>query len=253
MIPRFFLACIALSCALPAAALLTRADREDAEYLEVASRYGSSLALDAPAGEGVLIAPRWILTAAHRARALQSQPQARLRIGDRVHEIAAVFAHPEAQPGREADIALVFLRDDVRGIEPTPIYRGGDEAGKAIAIAAHGPTGRIGDPAAPKADGRKRASINTVDAVTARALETRIKAGDEASDLQGALTPAETGAPAYLQAEGALYVAGIAMAADGSRERFARASAFAEWIDRTMFRTAADEAAAATARKPRPR
>lgn len=249
MIPRSILACCALCCALPAAALLTRADREDAEYLEIASRYGSSLALAAPAGEGVLVAPRWVLTAAHRARALQA-PQSRIRIGDRPHEVAAVIAHPDAQPGNAADIALVLLREAVAGIEPTPIYRGGEEKGKAIVVAGHGPTGRVGDKAPPRADGRKRASVNTIDALGERAFEARIKHGDEASDLQGALTPEETGAPAYIQFDDALFVAGIAVAADGTRERYARISAFADWIDQAMFRAAADEAAAATARTP---
>ena len=41
----------ALFAALPAAGLVIRADRDDAEYLELASRYTSSVPLSAPQGE----------------------------------------------------------------------------------------------------------------------------------------------------------------------------------------------------------
>ena len=61
-------ACLAAS---NAAALGTRADREDAGYPELASRYASTTALGANAGEAVLVAPRWLLTSAARAKALK--------------------------------------------------------------------------------------------------------------------------------------------------------------------------------------
>ena len=38
-----------------------RADRDDAEYLELATRYGACIPL-AFEGEGVLVASRWVLT-----------------------------------------------------------------------------------------------------------------------------------------------------------------------------------------------
>jgi hypothetical protein len=44
-----------LCLAQPAAALLIRPDRDDSEYVELASRYSSSVLLNAPDGEGVLI------------------------------------------------------------------------------------------------------------------------------------------------------------------------------------------------------
>src|ERR1043165_6577920 len=50
----------ALLAAVPAQAILVRADRDDTEYVELATRYPSSIAL-APGIEGVLIAPRWVL------------------------------------------------------------------------------------------------------------------------------------------------------------------------------------------------
>jgi hypothetical protein len=227
---RFLPAAFACLFASHAAALLTRTDRDDAEYLELASRYTSSVRLSAAGGEGVLIAPRWVLTSAERAKAV-----ARLKIGSREYPIQST--HTEGQSG----IALLFLRQAVQDVEPTPVYRERDEAGKALVITGHG------------GDGRKRAGINTVDTVTERALQVRIKQGDDASDLQGALTPAEIGAAAYVEVEREPFVAGIAVAVANGRETYARLSSLAEWIDQTMFKAAAMEAADSTAPRPRAR
>ena len=215
-----FIAWAALSCALPAAALTTRPDRDDAEYLELASRYPSAIRLAGSAGEGVLVNPRWVLTAAHRARTLGEA---------RRPEVAAIFIHPEWKGGADNDVALVLLKDEVRGVEPTPVYRAGDEAGKTAIVAAHG-------------GGRKRAAINTVDRVTPLALAMRIKPLDDASDLQGALTPAETGAPLFFEIDGRILVGGIAHGTAEGWETYARASAYVAWIETTMLDVARREA-----------
>lgn len=234
-----------MCCALSASALLIRPDREDAEYLELATRYASSVALNAPGGEGVLISPRWVLTSAQSAKALRdSRPAAKIAFGSLQHEIQAIFIHPDWQAGGEADIALVHLKEPVRGIEPTRLYREADEAGKGVVIAASGPTGKLGDKAPARADGRKRAAINTVDRVTPRSLELRIKPLDDASDLQGAATPAESGWPAYIETGGGIFAAGIGSTTDGALERYARVSAFVAWIEGTMLEVAKEEAAA---------
>jgi len=252
------LALAAMLAALPAAAILIRADRDDAEYLELASRYTASVFLDAPDGEGVLIASRWLLTAAHRAKAMQEmKPWPRLQSAGRYHEIQAIFLHPEWKNGGAGDIALILLRQGVDDVEPTPIYRGSDEGGKAVVIVGHGLTGKIGGKPLPKAqwDRRKRAAINTVDRVTPRMLGLRIKTPDDASDLQGAAAPGDSGGPAFIETNAGLFVAGVGHATDdanadgiignaGDWDLYVRVSAFADWIDATMFRAAADEAAA---------
>ena len=238
-------ACLVVS---PAVALSTRADRDDAEYLELASRYPSTTALGANAGEAVLVAPRWLLTSAARAKALK--PGQGIALGGRAHEIQSVHIHPAWSGARENAVALLFLREAVANVEPTPIYRAHDEAGKTIAIVAHG------------ADGRPRAGINTIDAVTVTGFATVIKSHDDASDLQAALAVADTGAPAFAEVGDDIFVAGVAVDLDdanhdgrtgdvGDREIFARVSAFADWIDATMFRAGADEAARAAPRKAR--
>jgi hypothetical protein len=218
---------------LPAAALLIRADRDDAEYLELATRYASSIRLPAPAGEAVLIAPRWVVTAAAPAELLKElKPTPAIALAGRSHEIQAIHV--------EGDIALLQLAAPVRGIAPMAIYRGSDEMGKGLAIVGHGPTGKIG--AATRPDGKRRAGLNTVATVQDKTFEVRIHSGDEASDLQGALAPGEVGAGAYIvDADDRLFLAGIAQSADGKREVYTRLSSRLAWIEAVMLDVAKRE------------
>lgn len=229
----------------PAAAILIRADRDDAEYLDLATRYTSSVLLETPDGEGVLIAPRWVLTAAHRAKGLQEMKALpKLRFGERDYEIQSMFSHPDWKKGGDSDLALILLKDPVRGVEPTRLYVGTDEAGKSVVIVGHGSTGKIGEKPLPKEkwDRKKRAAINTVDRITPRTLGLRIKKPEDASDLQGAAGPGDSGGPAYLQTENGLFVAGIGYATDDDWELYARVSAFVPWIEAVMLEVAKREA-----------
>ena len=229
---RSSLALAACCCVLPAAGLSIRADRDDAEYLELASRYTSSVPLNAPDGEGVLISARWVLTTAHHAQAIRDIPRYRLRIGAAEHEVESIVPHPRWKKGDAAsDIALVHLKSDVRGIQPTPVYRVADEKDATVVFAAHG-----------NPDRKKRAAINTVDHVAALTLGLDIKPLDAASDLQGGLSPNETGAPLFLQTAEGLHVAGIATGTDGKRDTYVRVSAYAGWVDSVLLDVAKREA-----------
>jgi hypothetical protein len=227
---------------MPAAAILTRADRDDAEYLELATRYRSAIALPGAKGEGTLIARRWVLTTARAARGLRDmKPAARLEIGGRPYEIQSIVLHPEWHGAEANDIALILLRSEVKDVEPSPIYARADEAGKGVIVVGHGPGGKIGD-SARGAEPKKRAAINTVDRVTPRTLGLRIKNADEASDLQGAATPAEVGAPALIETREGIFVAGVFHAASGEWETYTRASAFLPWINAVVLQFEVEEA-----------
>jgi hypothetical protein len=244
VILRSIAAVLAASLALPAAAIAIRADRDPEEYVELATRYVSAVALGAH-GEGTLIAPRWLLTAASVGRALRAGE--RLRIGRGDAEVQSVFVAP-------AGVALVLLRAPVEGVEPTPIYRAPDEMGKTVVIVGHGATGTLGSTTIIR-NSPKLAAINTVDRVGGDTLILEVKKPDDASDLQGAAAPGDAGAPAIMETRDGLFVAGIArgpsaerLPKEGDIDVYARVSAQAAWIDAAMFKAASEEAVAATKR-----
>src|SRR5689334_4923787 len=117
---RIALVLAAAVAAVPAAAILIRADRDDTEYLEMASKYASSVAIPVPGGgEGVLIAPRWVLTSAQVGSALRAmKPMPALVFDGRPSDIEDVLVYPTWRAGTpSSDIALVYLRKDVRGVK----------------------------------------------------------------------------------------------------------------------------------------
>jgi secreted trypsin-like serine protease len=77
----------------------------------------------------------------------------------------------------------------------------------------------------------------------------RIKGNDDASDLQGAAAPGDSGGPAFIETKEGIFLVGVGYATDdanadgivgniGDWELYARVSAFAGWIDRTMWEAA---------------
>lgn len=233
---RIALVLAAAVAAVPAAAILIRADRDDTEYLEMASKYASSVAIPVPGGgEGVLIAPRWVLTSAQVGSALRAmKPMPALVFDGRPDDIEDVLVYPTWRAGTpSSDIALVYLRKDVRGVKASAVYKADDEGGQAVVIVGHG---------AP--DGKARAAINTVDRVSPKVLTLLVKKPDEASDLQGSLSPGDRGGPAYIQQKDDLFVAGIAIgpdASDGNAQLYTRVSAFVPWIDAALDKAAKQE------------
>jgi len=236
----------AMAAALPAPAILTRADREDAEYLEMATKYTSSVAIGIPGGgEGVLVAPRWVLTSAQVGSALRSmKPMPALTFDGRAYDIEDVLVYPTWRAGTpSSDLALVYLKRAVRGVKPTRLYKADDEGGQAVVIVGHGMTGRIGEDNFT-GDAKARAAINTVDRVSPRILTLLVKKPQEASDLQGALAPGDRGGPAYIQEKDELFVVGIAIGADEANrdaQLYTRVSAFVPWIDSALLKAAREE------------
>ncbi len=244
---------VGVGMALPAAAIAIRADRDPEEYAELATRYVSALELGAH-GTGVLIAPRWILTADSVGRALRPGDKLPMGTGRKINPTPEVQSVAVAADG----VALVLLRAPVDDVKPTPVYRASDEKGKTVVIVGYGAAGIIGSAAMTRA-GPKLAAINTVDRVETATLGLEVKKPDDASDLQGAAAPGDAGAPAFIETRDGLFVAGIARGPAGERlpkegdiDLYARVSALAQWIDVAMFKAAAEEANLSSRRRPGP-
>jgi secreted trypsin-like serine protease len=252
-LPRLTATAVLVLLPLSAFALLVRSDRADGEYVEMATKYSSAVFIDIPGGgEGVLINARWVLTSARVGVALRQMKALPLvKAGTREIKMQAVFVHPAWRPdSNSADVALIYLAR-AANVEPTPIYRADDEAGKSVVIVGRGETGKIGDKVRQQ-DHKVRAGINTIDRLSPKVFAMTIKAGDDAADLQAAFTTGESGGPAYYQTEAKeLFVVGVASSSKdanssgtvdtGDAQVYARVSAYAEWIDGTIDKVNKEE------------
>lgn len=238
--------------ASPVRAIVTRHDRDDRAFLELARQYPSTAKLrpasrpNGPGDTGTLIAREWVLTAAHVAAGLKAGDV--VEIAGATHAIAAIVRHPEWQTNADirVDIALVRLTEPVTATEPVRIYDRDDEAGMIATFVGRGGngTGLTG----PSAEDRQlRAATNRVERADGSLLQFRFDApGDPGvTDLEGISGPGDSGGPAYVDLAGVRYVIGVSSGQDSRPagrkvghyavlEYYPRVSHFRAWIAETM-------------------
>lgn len=226
--------------ASPAVAIVERTDRQDDQYLALGQRFPAVCEVR-PGGSGTLIAPRFVLTAAHVASGRGGATA--VACGDRVYPVKRAWIHSqgtsEGNRPPEVDLALLELESAVEGIEPVPINRGRDEAGRTAFLVGVGDYGKAGEPLTPT-DHRTRAATNTVADAGPMRLFFPFEPPPLGTDLEGVSGPGDSGGPALLERDGRVVVAGVSSAADGPPGRYGltdiytRVSTHADWIDRTI-------------------
>lgn len=221
--------------------IIRRHDVPDERYLALGSRFPSVVPLGR-AGDATLIAPEWLLTAAHVARAFERRPGATVLLGGAEFGVSFVVRHPAWRELGEHDIALIRLAKPVSGVQPLPLYRGNREHDQIVTIVGHGGTG-TGESRARTEDGRRRAATSKVDSVSTSLLFLSFSSPPNATEQEGAPGPGDSGGPALLNEGGQTFVAGISSAGyDGAHgpgsygaiDAFTRVSTHIRWIDSVL-------------------
>ncbi|QQP99518.1 S1 family peptidase [Lysobacter enzymogenes] len=249
-------------------AITIRDDTGDAEY-RVAATHLPALA-DLPGeGHGVLIAPQWVLTAAH-AVSWQEHVD-RVVIAGKPRRVERVVLHPgfkrlpqalidRALAGGDGneivaflsasdDVALVKLVEPVADAAPVALYRGQGELGKTVEILGKGATGT--GARGHDLDGSHRTELrrarNRIDRADARWLCYTFDRPPAALPLEGMAGNGDSGGPVLLRALGRWRLAGLASwkivqgdvrttrpAQYGHSSCNVRVSRYVGWIDQTM-------------------
>ena len=235
-----------------ASAVIIRPDRDDVRYCELAQGFPAVCWIEAGSGSGVLIAPCWVLTAAHVVdRLARSGANFTVRFAHQEYDVARTILHPDypKDPTKKwgPDLALMELARPVRGVRPVPVYVHDDELDRTAILVGFGHTGdfKTGEVTGSKSMNfvpTRRAGTNVICQVTQHHLYTLIDPLDSATDLEAALGAGDSGGPALVELEQRYYVAGVASfcpggGADnihqsyGDRDGFMRVSQFAQWIE----------------------
>ena len=207
-------------------------------------------------GMGTLIAPDWIVTAAHAIDYIRESEKDKVSehvvyVKGRGYRISRVITHRQWNSDTNAnDIALIKLASPVREAHPACLYEGNDEAGQVAMLAGSGyPGDGLTGPSVP--DGTLLGATIKVGSANGAVLTWKFHApGDpDITATEGISGPGDSGGPAFLGKDGCL--AGISSHQSyevdpskpmldqpqgryGAIETYTRISAFVPWIRSTI-------------------
>ncbi len=189
---------------------------------------------------GTLIAPNWVLTAAHCMTGI-GPAKAVVRINGVDYRSVRVLVHPRTDLAPNVfgtdpanDIALIQLAESVVGVAPIEIYRDAPLVGQSVTVVGYGAGG--GPEGAVGGYGVKRSGVTPLDFVTTRIIGWDFDDPEEANTAAG-----DSGGPVLIEQDGVFYVAGVISGGDkadgslGDRSYNTRVDAYQNWIDTMLF------------------
>ena len=242
MNPRLLALAAVICAAAPVAnAIVSRHDVETVATEAQARRF-AAIAKILPGGEGVLIAPTWVLTAAHVGTG-PSLGRLRARLGGIDYRVREVVSVEGWEPGR-GDMALLRLTSPVRGVAPLELFGGELVEGSVVLLAGRGKHGD-GQRKIVGHDGKFRVANNAVSKLEPDRIFIRLDApGNGALSAEGISGPGDSGTPVLVDHDGTLEVAGIGSVGIsagpgrygeyGSEDVFIRTSYYRDWIEATL-------------------
>jgi hypothetical protein len=255
-------------CMIPAAAaaIVIKPGVPDSKYLVPDSAFPALVDLPGE-GQGVLIAPSWVVTAAH---ATQGYMLGKVWIHGKWRDVAHLFLYPgfrhEYARFKQAaedptpknwpalkstlasihDIALIELVEPVEDAKPVRLYRSSDEQGKVVEILGKGATGNgnVGEYRDSPHRSRLRRAYNQIVSAQGQWLNYRFDCNAQALALEGVLGDGDSGGPLLIRAAGEWKLAGLSdwkhwpkghsqfvAGICGQEFSNSRISYYAKWID----------------------
>lgn len=230
--------------ACQAQSIVIRHDVDDKHYHATQQDFPALVTLYKVGAHGTLVAPQWVVTAAHTVFCLE--PGDIVKVGDEFAEVAARYAHKDYQLDDDNDIALLKLSTPVTSVQPAKFYRNSDETGRQIWFIGAGATGngQAGQLVSYKQNnGQLRKAQNTIASVSDNEIHFVFNQGAAALPLEGVSGNGDSGGPAYTIENNSYYLFGISSRADswfkqigeyGVKEVYSRVSFHAPWLDAVM-------------------
>lgn len=214
---------LAVACAAPVQSIVIRHDVDKNLYLTTEAP--EALVDMRHQGHGMLIAPEWVVTAAHTV--FYDYKGKTITVGGREREIEAVIFHPgyskpakglftgDSAPSQaylraNHDIVLIKLKTPVADVAPIKIYPAADEAGKHVKLYGKGNTGTGETGQIAKTGGTLRWGENILTEAKDQWLTYKFDKGGDALPFEGMQGDGDSGGPALIEIDGVQYVAGLA-------------------------------------------
>ncbi|MCF2909250.1 trypsin-like serine protease [Pseudoalteromonas sp. DL2-H2.2] len=193
---------------------------------------------------GTLIAPDWVLTAAHTVFCMN--PGQSIKVGNELVKVSQRFSYPEYRLGKQHDIALLRLSKPVTSVKPAEVYNMQDEQGQVVWFIGAGGfgTGDQGETVNYKDNkGKLRKAQNRIVKVTDSDIVFKFEKGSNGEALEGVSGNGDCGGPTYIKQDGRLVLLGVSSRTDswfydvgeyGVTELYTRVSSYQSWIERVI-------------------
>jgi len=228
-------------------AIVIRHDMNDEDYLAEPKAFPPLATFYIDGAHGTLIAPQWVVTAAHASFCIK--PDAYTLINGKVRKIDSLYVHAQYEPGNSHDIALVKLKEPVTDVLPASLYAAEDEQKQSVWFIGIGGTGNglTGETLDNYHNaGKLRRAQNTVETAKGPLLTFTFDQGTAALPLEGVSGGGDSGGPAFIQTSEGFALMGISSRFTGSgigrygiTEIYSRISYFNHWIQNIMTGDAA--------------